>query len=694
MKRLRNLSIVYIVFIFLTEIANCQEITTGKDPKINLNGQSLQNKPWDLLNEWMHKKSVPFSFICGSIPSSDLLKKSIGEPGVYYALNGALQITYELTEYQLTGCVEWRVKIKNTGSTDSPVLSDLMALDLDIPLLHDGSSPGVYHSRGCGGGDEGGIQAFMYSKTILNKSVSLKLSNPGGVKTGKWLPFFNLDLGESGIIGAVGWAGRWMINIDRLKPDTIHLRAGMERLHTVLHPGEEIRTPSILLMAWKGNRIDGHNRFRQHILENHTPRNNGQLVPDLICFPTWGGMKTENHLKMIETIRNKKLPYNCYWIDAGWYGPPHECEEYQNILTEDWFFNVGDWQVNTIVHPKGLKPISDAAHAAGMKFLLWFDQERAVSTCKTVAEHPGWYFRAITDVTLVGRKAKVLVFNFGNPEARRWMTDFIASQIKDLGIDVFRNDGNFGADKYWDEEDTPDRIGISEIRYVEGINEFWDELRRRFPNLILDIVQRRDLETISKAVDLSRADYNFVPGADPTGNQVSLLGISHWIPLSGTGALTLPGDTYNQMSAFSSSLPMNFFAAIGDKPVIPIAPADYPYDWHKNIMELHKKATVFFRGDFYPLLESSTSPEVWAAMQFHRNDLDAGMLLFYRRPLSPYFNARFKLSGLSPESEYSVDFGQNSAQVVKGRELMNSGLLVTAELPRTAGIIFYKLIKK
>jgi alpha-galactosidase len=445
-------------------------------------------------------------------------------------------------------------------------------------------------------------------------------------------------------------------------------------------------------MAWEGDRAEGHNRFRRHILEYHTPRINGQLVPDLYCFPTWGGMKTENHLKLIETIRKERLPYNCYWIDAGWYGPPHECEEYQNLLTEDWFFNVGDWQVNTMVHPKGLKPISDAAHKAGMKFLLWFDQERAVGSCKTVVEHPDWYFRRITETTLVGRKANIRIFNFGNPDARRWMTEFISGQITELGIDVFRNDGNFGANRVWDEEDTPDRIGISEIRYVEGLNEFWDELRRRFPHLILDIVQRRDLETISRAVDLSRADYNFVPGADPTGNQVSLHGISHWIPLSGTGALTLPGDTYNQLSAFSSSLPMSFFAAIGDKPVIPRLPDDYPLDWHRNIMELHKKAGLFFRGDYYPLLESSTSPDVWAAMQFHRTDLDAGMVIFYRRPLSPYTSATFPLHGLSADGNYLVELNSDSTYILKGSELMHVGLQANAELPRTANIIFYKRV--
>ena len=695
MKKLTGIS-GFFLLSFLPAIILAAGITNGQNNTVTakqttgIEKEPVQNRSRDLLETWMSKDIVPFSFMCDGRSSTELLKKEKDKPGVYTALNGTLQVMYELKEYPQNGCLEWVVRIKNVGSTDSPVLSDLMALDLFIPLRSNGTTSTVYHSSGAGGGDGGGIEAFKYSGTTLKQGGSVNLSNPGGGKTANWLPFFNLDLGDRGIIGALGWAGRWMIRIDRLQSDTIRLQSGMIKLHTVLHPGEEIRTPGILLMAWEGDRNEGHNRFRRHILENHTPRNNGQPVPDLLCFTSWGGMKTENHLKMIETIRRERLPYDCYWIDAGWYGPPHECEEYQSMLTEDWFFNVGDWRVNPMVHPKGLKPVSDAAHAAGMKFLLWFEPERAVSTSPVVTEHPEWFFRRTPSGTAGGRTAQFRMFNFGIPDARIWMTDLISDRIKELGIDVYRHDGNFSPANSWDDEDTADRIGISEIRYVEGLNEFWDELQRRFPNLILDLAQRRDLETISRGLDLFRSDYSCSPYGDPTGGQVSLHGISHWIPLSGTSGPVRPGDTYSILSDFSPSLGLPFFSVTSDKKVITRPPDDYPWDWHHKVMELHKKASPFFRGDFYPLLQSSTSPEEWGAMQFHRTDLDAGMVLFYRRPRSPYTSARFPLHGLSADTDYLIDNDGDLLKTVKGSELMDKGLQVTAELPRTANIIFYR----
>jgi len=36
------------------------------------------------------------------------------------------------------------------------------------------------------------------------------------------------------------------------------------------------------------------------------------------------------------------------------------------------------------------------------------------------------------------------------------------------------------------DRDTPDRQGMTEIRYVEGLYEMWDELRAKHPGLLID----------------------------------------------------------------------------------------------------------------------------------------------------------------------------------------------------------------
>jgi hypothetical protein len=93
----------------------------------------------------------------------------------------------------------------------------------------------------------------------------------------------------------------------------------------------------------------------------------------------------------------------------------------------------------------------------------------------------------------------------------------------------YRQDCNFAISPFWAQADASDRQGITEIRYVEGLLEFWDELRPRHSQLILNIVQRGDLESISRGVDLVAQTTRFRPMRIPLEIN-SALKASHWRP--------------------------------------------------------------------------------------------------------------------------------------------------------------------
>ena len=48
-----------------------------------------------------------------------------------------------------------------------------------------------------------------------------------------------------------------------------------------------------------------------------------------------------------------------------------------NFLCADFNCSLGDWIPNPAFYPHGMKPVADAAHAAGMRMMLWFEVERA-----------------------------------------------------------------------------------------------------------------------------------------------------------------------------------------------------------------------------------------------------------------------------------------------------------------------------
>ena len=614
---------------------------------------------------------VPFSFRCGGALVD----------GQHMPLGAkAIRLEHGRTLFPETDGVEWSPRVRNAGATDTPLLSELCSLDLALPPAADGQRLAIHAIRGCANG----AAPFAAEQIEPAQGTTWRINGWGG-KTGEFLPFACLDLGGRGLLCGLGWPGRWNLAVAHRADGSVRLTGGLWRADLALHPGEEIPLPDVLLMFWEGDHEAAHNRFRQHILRRHTPACNGQPVPDLVACATWGGMKTHNHLRLIETLRQHQAPFDCYWMDAGWYGAEHATDEYQNLKSEDWFFHVGDWRPNTAVHPHGLKPVSDAAHAAGMKFLLWFEVERAIEASPWYIEHPEWYFGTRNTNELAGRICHWRCFNFGHPGARQAMTERIASLIAEIGIDVFRQDCNFCPGSSWDAADVPGRVGISEIRYVEGLLAFWDELRQRFPHLVLDLVQRRDLATISRAMDLSRADHEFMPHTEGFSSQMALDGLARWTPLSGTGVPIRPGKDYDALSGISSSSMTSIFPAISDVPIRPETPADYPWDWLRRILETNRRARPFFRGDFYPLLTNSVSNQQWAAMQFHRPDLKAGMVLVYRRPESPLAAASFRLRGLAEGCACEVESAAGGSL-----RMQDSTLQVTfAEAPAVA-VAFYR----
>ena len=143
---------------------------------------------------------------------------------------------------------------------------------------------------------------------------------------------------------------------------------------------------------------------------------------------------------------------------------------------------------------------------------------------------------------------KNVLLDLGNPAAREWLTDYISQCIADWNVGMLRQDFNFEPLPYWRAADSPNRVGMAEIRHIEGFYQFWDELLRRHPGLMIDNCasggRRIDLETTSRSIPLWRSDFQCQPGCDPLAAQCHTAALSYWVPLSGTSAQAVNEDTY------------------------------------------------------------------------------------------------------------------------------------------------------
>ena len=638
--------------------------------------------------QWLPDDAPPLAFSYGGRPVAELLHawrvtRTAGGAGgtrtvAWHDPQTGLECRLEQQQFQSYPAVEWMLHLKNRGSEDTPLIEDIR------PLAMAWQAAGDAHLRRSVG-SQCRPDDFSYRIDDLPRGETIRMAAGGGRSSNAWLPFFNLQTDDTGVIIAIGWTGQWAAEFARDEQGRIAVSAGQELTRLVLRPGEEIRTPRILLLFWDGDPQASHNLLRRFLLTHHVPKVGGQPIEAPVCAATWGGMESEHHLQQIEDIRKHRLPYDYYWIDAGWYGP--EGSFSPDVYTGEWAKYVGHWNINSRAHPNGLKPLADAAHEAGLKFLLWFEPERALCGTPWTEEFPEWF--------LGERKPGAnLLFNLGDPDARHFLTEFISNFIREVGIDCYRQDFNFEPLPYWRAADAPDRQGMTEIRYVEGHYQFWDDLLRQHPGLLIDNCssggRRIDLETISRSIPLWRSDYQCNPDVDPAGCQTQTHGLSYWIPLHGCGTCggthdPRRGDTYNVRSNLSASLEFPVYFNQGDG--VP----DHPWDWQRRMIVEYRRARPLFYGDYYPLTTDTGAADLWVAMQFHRPDLGEGMLLAFRRKNSPFVTAEFRLQALDPDATYELtDADTRRKRRVTGRELTEKGLPVIMESAPASRLLFYR----
>lgn len=637
----------------------------------------------------------PLSFRFGEETQAEILPRcrpthrtTPHEAGTQHELTYADETTglvcrLEILEYREFPALEWVAHFENRAKAASPSLDEVAALDLiwcspGKTFLH--RSPGAAETP----------RDFQLQceplQTIREPRASLTMgAGREGRSSVDWLPFFNLQTGDDGLIAAIGWTGQWYARIDRTG-DATRLQAGMEGLCLSLGPGESIRTPRILILYWRGRPLDGQNLFRRLLLRHQIPWVDGQPVQVPSCYGAWGGSPTSVHLRQLELIEKKALPYDVYWIDAGWYGTSEKpCP---NVFEGEWG-KTGDWRVNRNYHPDGLGPVSRRAHRAGLQFLLWVEPERVLHGAPITLEHPEWFLQRVPGQPRVIDEN--LILDLGHPGARAWVIDLISGLIAENGLDWYRQDFNISPLEFWRVHDAPGRQGLTEIRYIEGLYTFWDELLRRHPGLRIDNCasggRRLDLEMMKRSIPLWRNDYNCFAHLDPEVLQVHGFGLTHWIPLHATSPYnTIPGDTYR----FRSIIAPGVVFGMDEGGNATYDEQTYPWDWHRRMLTEQRRARPFWYGDFHPLTRGSAEPDAWVGLQLHRPDLDAGVLLVFRREASPVTAAQFQLNGLHADREYTFEDADSGERwTISGQTLADPGLPFTMPQPRLSRLVFY-----
>jgi len=626
----------------------------------------------------------PFSFTYGGKPSAELLKlwgpkvssRKLDDNRTEHVLTytdpeTGLVLRCVAVEYHDFPTVEWTLYFKNTEATDTPILENIQALD----IAFERGAAGEFLLHHAVGSPANGSD-YMPLEAPLKPNATKRISAAGGRPTNSDLSYFNLAWAGEGMIVVVGWPGQWAAEFARDAARGIRVRAGQELTHLKLLPGEEVRTPMIVLQFYKGDWIRAQNIWRRWMMAHSMPKPGGKLPPPQFVASSSRAYREmidaneQNQIMHIDRYLEEGLKIDYWWMDAGWY-----------IQQKGWP-QVGTWEVDPKRFPRGLKPISDHAHSKGVKILVWFEPERVAAGSWLAQNHPEWI--------LGGANGGLL--NLGNPDAWNWLVAHVDKLLTEQGIDLYRQDFNMDPLAYWRKNDAADRQGITEIRHVTGYLAYWDELRRRHPNMLIDTCasggRRNDLETLRRAVPLWRSDYAY----EPVGHQCMTYGISFWMPYHGTGTVACAnapyygsGPTPVEPYAFWSNAAPSLGCGID------IRIKELDYGALRRLVGQWRQVTPYYFGDFYPLTSCSREKDVWIAWQFDRPDLGEGMVQVFRRAESPYESAHLKLHGLDPNARYVLTrLDAASSSEMSGRELMEKGIPVSIESKPSAVVVTYR----
>jgi len=373
----------------------------------------------------------------------------------------------------------------------------------------------------------------------------LAISPSGGRPSNGVLPYFQLLSDSASVVYSVGWSGNWLANVSSagglasatiahgFLSSTQPVRA-MDALCTKLHPGESMRSMRIMEVTTHASEADeaavlpggygglgidrrvnvpvldeqtGFNKHRKVVLLHKIPRDprdgelNGAVIASWswINWPQCPGLNISTQLQHVNWVKESGV--EAYWLDAGWF--------------DGCFPNgAGNWTVplalgvNHKEFPQGLAPLGDRAHAAPNRVqnIVWIEPERAVVGSYVERTFPEYVLRA----TGPGVNSAFTLLNLGNPDANAYIEEFLTEAIDTWQLDWLRIDYNIDPRLYWQSGDAADRVGSTEVRYVQGLYSLWDSLLAEHAGMQIDDCssggRRIDLETISRSTPLWRSD--------------------------------------------------------------------------------------------------------------------------------------------------------------------------------------------
>ena len=456
------------------------------------------------------------------------------------------------------------------------------------------------------------------------------------------------------------YSGSFEAQVERSQYDSARLVMGINpyQFCWTLEPGQSFTSPEAALVcspAGLGQMSRQYHRaIREHLIQDPCQ---GKRRPVLIN--NWEATYFDFDADTLVDFARTAAPLGIELLvmDDGWFG-----------RRDDDNSGLGDWVVNQKKLPGGLEALVPRIQALGMSFGIWIEPEMVNEDSQLYREHPDWVLRIPGRAPARGRNQ--LVLDFSRSDVRRHVYGQIKAVLSSADISYVKWDMNRSLSDVWSAALPAGRQGEVFHRYVLGVYELLDQLRRDFPHILIEGCAggggRFDAGMLYYTPQIWCSDNT--DAIDRLGIQY---GTSFCYPVSAMGAhvSAVPNEENGRITSIEARATVAMSGTFG-----------YEMDLRKTSPEEReaiRRQVAFFkehydliqRGDYYRLTDPFANGPytAWEQVSPDRREALVSLVSGTVHAAPPF--RTLLLKGLDPQLSYSV----NGQGAYPGDVLMNAG---------------------
>ena len=398
-----------------------------------------------------------------------------------------LRYTHVLTLFADNPAAEVQVTVENTG-TAPHTLEMLSSFTLgSLSPYSEGLAPGtlVIHRMRSTWSAEGRLESRPAEDLQLEPSWkqysanSVRFGCVGSFPVRGFVPFCAVEDTAHGVTWAAATTqgSSWQMELYR-QDFGLTLSGGLADAEfgawcKCLAPGECFTAPKAVVTAVRGGVEEASRALAENTrrtIEARLPACEREMpvIFNEFCS-TWGCPTEESVLRQVKALQGRGIGY--YVIDAGWY----------DDQSFDSGNRLGRWEVSRKAFPRGLSPVVEAIHTAGMKAGIWFEFEVAGRDEPSCFNRTDWLLRRGGIPITAGDRR---FWDMRLPEVQDYLAGRVIDFLRDNGFDYLKVDYNETIGLGCDGAESP---GEGLRQQIQASAAFFARIRRELPDLVLEV---------------------------------------------------------------------------------------------------------------------------------------------------------------------------------------------------------------